>query len=88
VSNEVLETPVVRMNENGYAGWQQLRTSGGNRKSRTIFQAKSKRNKLAIPLQVIQFGLGDGRVALGAPDRRGFATISQALAIEIKKREL
>ena len=46
-----------------------------------IVTVKTSGDKFAGALQVVQLGFGDGRPALGAPNDRRLATVSQALAV-------
>ena len=53
-----------------------------------IRQAKRQGDELALSLQVVQLGLGNGRAAFGAPDGRRRLSVGSPLAVQIQEGSL
>ncbi len=83
--DEVLETAVFGMDEHRHAGGQQFRAGGGNGQRLLIFQPEGQSVKGAVSFQVVQFGLGDGRLAFRAPDGRRLLAVGQPLFVQIEE---
>ena len=79
---------VLRVDDHRAAGSEQLRPRRGDRDVAAVFKRESHPDQSRRPILVLDVRLREGRLVVGAPERRPLAAVEEALGPEFEEHGL